>query len=92
MIRDDDGVIWIIETKGREDIQDARKWERLKLWCQDANEQDAPGSIDRCLSGRRIGTLCSIPCERWVKQDRFSAKGSRRRLDGPPRHTANANC
>lgn len=42
VVRDDDGVIWIIETKGREDIQDARKWERLKLWCQDANEQDAP--------------------------------------------------
>jgi type III restriction enzyme len=40
--RDADGVIWIIETKGREDIQDARKWERLKLWCADATEQDAP--------------------------------------------------
>jgi len=40
--RDIDGVIWIIETKGREDIQDPRKWERLKLWCVDASEQDAP--------------------------------------------------
>lgn len=40
--RDTDGVIWIIETKGREDIQDARKWERLKLWCADATAQDAP--------------------------------------------------
>ena len=40
--RDTDGVIWIIETKGREDIQDPRKWERLKLWCTDATEQDAP--------------------------------------------------
>jgi type III restriction enzyme len=40
--RDSDGVVWIIEAKGREDIQDARKWERLKLWCADATEQDAP--------------------------------------------------
>lgn len=40
--RDTDGLIWIIETKGREDVQDARKWERLKLWCEDATVQDAP--------------------------------------------------
>lgn len=40
--RDTDGTIWVIETKGREDIQDARKWDRLKLWCADATEQDAP--------------------------------------------------
>ena len=40
--RDLDGLIWVIETKGREDIQDARKWDRLKLWCADATEQDAP--------------------------------------------------
>lgn len=29
--------IWIIETKGREDVQDARKWERLQRWCEDAS-------------------------------------------------------
>ena len=40
--RDTAGVIWIIETKGREDLEDPRKWERLKLWCDDANAQDAP--------------------------------------------------
>lgn len=37
-----DGEIWIVETKGREDIQDARKWERLQLWCADATAQDVP--------------------------------------------------
>jgi type III restriction enzyme len=37
-----DGTIWIVETKGREDIEDARKWERLVLWCEDATAQDAP--------------------------------------------------
>ena len=36
------GAIWIIETKGREDLNDPRKWERLKLWCDDASAQDAP--------------------------------------------------
>lgn len=40
--RDTSGVTWIVETKGREDIQDPRKWDRLKLWCKDATEQDAP--------------------------------------------------
>ena len=40
--RTSDGTIWIIETKGREDIEDVRKWERLALWCEDATAQDAP--------------------------------------------------
>lgn len=42
VVRDVTGTIWIIETKGREDIQDPRKWERLKLWCADATAEDAP--------------------------------------------------
>jgi len=42
VIRDATGTIWIVETKGREDIQDPRKWQRLKLWCEDASMQDAP--------------------------------------------------
>ena len=33
--------IWIIETKGREDLDDPLKWTRLKLWCADATEHDA---------------------------------------------------
>ncbi len=42
VVRTTDGAIWIIETKGREDIQDARKWERLQLWCADATAQNTP--------------------------------------------------
>lgn len=42
IVRDTAGVVWIIETKGREDLQDPRKWERLKLWCADATAQDSP--------------------------------------------------
>ena len=32
-----DAEIWIIETKGREDLNDPPKWDRLKIWCQDAS-------------------------------------------------------
>lgn len=42
IVRSTDGTIWIVETKGREDLEDPRKWERLKLWCADATKQDAP--------------------------------------------------
>ena len=28
--------VWIVETKGREDLDDPRKWERLKDWVADA--------------------------------------------------------
>ena len=33
--------IWIIETKGREDLDDAPKWERLQQWCADATQYDS---------------------------------------------------
>jgi type III restriction enzyme len=42
VVRDKNGTLWIVETKGREDLDDPRKWERLKLWCADASNQDAP--------------------------------------------------
>jgi type III restriction enzyme len=31
---------WVVETKGREDLNDPRKWERLKQWCKDATAAD----------------------------------------------------
>ncbi len=31
--------IWIVETKGREDLNDPPKWDRLKLWCVDASAE-----------------------------------------------------
>jgi len=31
---------WIIETKGREDLEDPRKWERLCQWCIDASNKN----------------------------------------------------
>lgn len=55
--RDGDGTIWIVETKGREDVEDARKWERLVLWCEDATARDAPNRY----------------CALYVRQDEWDA-------------------
>jgi type III restriction enzyme len=38
-IKTDDKTIYIIETKGREDLDDILKIERLAQWCDDANER-----------------------------------------------------
>lgn len=37
IVKQSDNRIWIVETKGREDLDDVRKWERLQQWCADAN-------------------------------------------------------
>ena len=37
VVKRDAGETWIVETKGREDVNDAPKIERLKSWCQDAS-------------------------------------------------------
>ncbi|MGH8012092.1 MAG: DEAD/DEAH box helicase family protein [Candidatus Binataceae bacterium] len=34
------GDHWIVETKGREDIEDPLKWRRLRQWCADASALD----------------------------------------------------
>jgi hypothetical protein len=33
-------TIYIVETKGLEDLDTARKWQRLVRWCEDASETD----------------------------------------------------
>ena len=35
IVKQDERKIYIVETKGREDFDDRRKFERLKIWCQD---------------------------------------------------------
>jgi type III restriction enzyme len=35
------GEIWLVETKGREDLNDPGKWERLQQWCNDASRLDS---------------------------------------------------
>jgi type III restriction enzyme len=36
LARDQDNVVWIIETKGREELDLPRKMDRLRQWCQNA--------------------------------------------------------
>ena len=33
--------IWLVETKGREDLNDPGKWDRLQQWCADASRLDS---------------------------------------------------
>lgn len=40
LVRLADGSTWIVETKGREDLDDPLKWARLKQWCADASAAD----------------------------------------------------
>ena len=40
VVRSTGGQIWLVETKGREDLNDPGKWERLKQWCADASALD----------------------------------------------------
>ena len=41
IVRSTDGVIWIIETKGREELDLPQKMSRLKQWCADATAASA---------------------------------------------------
>ena len=38
LVKDADGQVWIIETKGREELDLPFKMARLKQWCEDATE------------------------------------------------------
>jgi len=43
MVRTTDNVIWIVETKGREELDLPQKMARLKLWCADATAAEEDG-------------------------------------------------
>lgn len=40
LVKKSDKEIWVVETKGREDLDDPPKWERLKTWVADATAND----------------------------------------------------
>ena len=42
IVRETEDETWIIETKGREDLEDPHKWERLCQWCVDATTKASP--------------------------------------------------
>ena len=44
IVRTIDGVVWIVETKGREELDLPQKMVRLKQWCADATAAEDNGS------------------------------------------------
>jgi type III restriction enzyme len=40
IVKVNSSTIYIVETKGLEDVDTARKWRRLVRWCEDASETD----------------------------------------------------
>ncbi|MEP2828734.1 DEAD/DEAH box helicase family protein [Parvibaculum sp.] len=49
IVRTDDGAVWIIETKGREEMDVPQKMNRLRQWCTDATE------ASKAADGTRYG-------------------------------------
>jgi type III restriction enzyme len=43
VVKTTDGTVWIVETKGREELDVPQKMGRLRLWCQDATAASAGG-------------------------------------------------
>ncbi len=43
MARPHDSTVWIVETKGREELDLPQKMARLKLWCADATAAEDDG-------------------------------------------------
>ena len=41
ILRDKGGIVWIVETKGREELDLPQKMARLKQWCEDATAASA---------------------------------------------------
>ena len=42
VVRTEDGMIWVVETKGREELDVPQKMARLRQWCADATEAAMP--------------------------------------------------
>jgi type III restriction enzyme len=47
ILRTSDGSVWIVETKGREELDVPQKMMRLKQWCEDATNASAEASGSR---------------------------------------------
>lgn len=43
LVRTKSDLVWVVETKGLEDVDVFRKWERLTTWCGDASKLDSRG-------------------------------------------------
>lgn len=66
IVRDAEATVWILETKGREELDIPRKTARLKQWCEDATAAET----EEGGSGIRYDFL-------YVDQDGFEKHGPR---------------
>ncbi len=58
VVRRTGGEVWIVETKGREDLNDPGKWERLQQWCSDASALDEKREYRALFRARgRLGAV-----------------------------------
>ncbi|MHB8764465.1 MAG: hypothetical protein ACYDA8_09055 [Deferrisomatales bacterium] len=57
LVKETEAECWVVETKGRADLEDPGKWERLCRWCEDASSADGV---------RRYRPLF-VPEEGWKK-------------------------
>lgn len=54
LVKETEADTWVIETKGREDVEDAGKWERLCQWCEDATAADGRAGFGRSSCRGRV--------------------------------------
>jgi type III restriction enzyme len=53
LVKTTDGTVWIIETKGREELDLPQKMNRLRQWCEDAT---TASRADECMDARGRAT------------------------------------
>jgi len=66
------GEVWILETKGQEDLNDPGKWKRLQQWCADATRLEAGHSYRALSFEKKIGS--GISRRASMTQSRYSPR------------------
>ena len=71
IVKTTDGTVWIIETKGREEIDLPQKMKRLRPWCEDATAASRAegGDVQDVLMQRSPGKGGSGPAYHFVYVD-----------------------
>jgi len=66
IVKQSEDEVWVVEAKGREDLDDPPKWDRLIQWCADATRQDK----------KRTFQPLFVPQENWDRYRPRSFKES----------------
>ncbi len=61
IVRTHDGRVWIVETKGREELDLPQKMARLKLWCEEATSAEENGQLYDYVFVDQIGFTKHAP-------------------------------